>query len=556
MRILLTGLVGAFALFVFYSCQKEISLEYGTPAQGSLQGAGGACLPKNVAGSYIAAKSLNDSNFLEVTVDVLMPGPYTITTDTVNGFSFRTSGTFSATGATTVRLKGSGVPTNAGTANFIVTFDSTDCDVAITVLPAGSTPGPAVFTLDGSPAGCSAFDLTGNYYKDSTLDVRHSVKLNVNVTSVGTYTISTNPVNGYRFTYTGAFSATGPAQITLAATGKPLNAGTDNFTVSVAGSTETCTFPVTVTVFTPPAGGGCSPNVQGTYTAGTATAAANKVTLTHTYAAAGTYNVTVANQNGFGFGTQAVVATIPGPNTITLTAAGTPTTAGTTTFTVTFGDGQTCTFPVTVAPAAPVINTDYFPIAANNWWSYDYSGGAPDTMIMKVMGPQTIGGQTYQRFEWSESSIGPFADYFYRKDAATGFYYEGMDTTGFGPELTFTQSALDVNFLRNTLTNGQTWNVDFQVTANFPGVYTGPATLRFKYTCVNNNATVTTATGRTLTNVYEVHLVFQIGVAGVFQDAGDVIKTYYARGIGQVKYLNDADPADVYQETIRHWQVN
>ena len=545
--------MGVTLFSFFLSCQKEISVEYGEPAKGSLQSSAGDCLPKLVAGSYIANKALNDSNFLEVTVNVTTPGPYTIYTDTANGYSFRASGTFANTGTNTVRLKGSGMPAAAGIDDFMVVFDSSICFVDVTVLPSGSTGGPAVFTLLGAPGGCAAFGLVGNYYKDTTLDARHKVTVNVNVTTVGTYTINTNTQNGYFFSATGSFGATGPHTITLNGSGKPAAVGTDNFTVT-AGS-ATCTFPVTVT--TPAASGNCVATFQGTYTAGTATTTANKVILTHTYATAGSYNITTTPVNGYSFGLANYVATA-GANTVTLTATGTPLVAGTNTFTVNFGDGQTCTFTVTVSSGTtPPINTDYFPIAANNWWSYDYTGGPPDTMIMKVTGPATVGGQAYQRFEWSSPAAGPFAEYFYRKDASNGFYYEGIDTTGFGPEVIFTNTgSLHLNILRNTLTTGQTWtSTEYPVILNITG-YSGPSVLRYKYTCDNSNATLTSATGRTINNVYQVTSVLQANIGGQFVDVGDLIKTYYARGIGQVKYLNDSDPADIYQETIRNWQVN
>ena len=91
---------------------------------------------------------------------------------------------------------------------------------------------------------------------------------------------------------------------------------------------------------------------------------------------------------------------------------------------------------------------------------------------------------------------------------------------------------------------------------NVPSFYTGPAILRFKYTCVNNNATLTTATGRTLNNVYEITSVVQVGVSGQFQDASDPLTTFYAKGVGQVKYRDASDPNDIYEEIIRYWLVN
>ena len=168
MRNLLTCLVTVAVFALLNSCQKEVSVEYGEPANGSLRSSAGDCLPKLVAGSFIATKALNDSNFIEVTVDVLSAGPYTIFTDSLNGYSFKASGTFANTGSNTVRLKATGKPVVSGINNFTVFFDSSFCDIAITVLPAGSSGGPAAFSLAGAPAGCTAFDLGSvTYYKDT-----------------------------------------------------------------------------------------------------------------------------------------------------------------------------------------------------------------------------------------------------------------------------------------------------------------------------------------------------------------------------------------------------
>jgi len=550
MRHLLIAFVGLTVFSLFLSCQKEISVEFGSPSKGSLQSSSGDCLPKLVAGSYVSGKALNDSNFMEVTVNVTAPGPYTIYTDTISGYSFRTSGSFTNTGSQVVRLKGSGTPSASGVHIFTVTaFDTSYCDISVTVLPAGTTSGPAAFTLVGAPNGCTNFGLNGTYYKDSTLDQRHFVLVDVNVTAIGTYTISTTPVNGYSFTGTGTFAAPGANRIRLNASGKPLATGANTFTVT-AGSSS-CTFPVNVTTFTtnpPPAG--CNPNVQGTYTAGTATSASNTVTMTHTYATAGTYNVTVPAVNGITFATQSVVAAIPGPNTITLTASGTPITAGTNNFTVNFGDGQNCTFPVTVNPATPPpVNNDYFPLTANSWWSYDAGGG--DTLKITNTGSTTVTGSsnTYQRFVTTFQNS-PIDTSFYRRDAAADFYFQSFDTTGWGSRgLRFSQARLDVRFLKNALATGDSIVTDFNATAPAQGNL--PVILRFKYKVVNANATLTIGT-RTFTNVYHLQDYIEFGIMGNFIDSGEAPwDYYYVRGIGLVRFK-----AGTYDQRIRFWQVN
>jgi hypothetical protein len=542
MRQLIICLIGLTLFSLFLSCQKEISLEFGEPAKGTLQSDVGECLPKLVAGSYIANKAINDSNFIEVTVNVTTAGPYTIYTDSSNGYFFRGTGTFTTTGPATVRLKGSGRPENPGVNTFTVFFDASSCDVDVTVLPSGSTGGSAAFTLSGAPGACASMAVNGTYYKDTTLDARHNVVVQVNVTTVGTYAIATNAQNGYSFAAAGTFGTTGVQTVTLTGTGKPAATGTNNFTVTAGSST--CTFPVTVT--TPTTSGGCTPpTVQGTYTAGTATTTANKIVVSHTYASAGSFTVSTNTVNGYSFGPANITATA-GNNSITLNATGTPTTAGTNTFTIDFGDGTpACTFTVTVTSGTtPPPNTDYFPTTLNSWWSYD-DGNGSDTFKMTNTGPVTISGNTFQRFVYS-TAAGPFDTTFYRKDAATGFYYESVDTAGFGPDVTFSVSRLNILFLKNSLTTGASYTSDFN--ASITGI---PTKVRFKYTCLNANATMT-VNGKSFTNVYKIELQVQVEVApGNFVDAGDPVEYNYARGIGLIRVTDQTDFQD-----IRNWLVN
>src|SRR4249920_586493 len=66
--------------------------------------------------------------------------------------------------------------------------------------PNGNPPGgnsPASFTLQGAPGACMNDTIIGNYIKGAILDTGSYVKIAVNVTVAGPYTISTNTVNGY-----------------------------------------------------------------------------------------------------------------------------------------------------------------------------------------------------------------------------------------------------------------------------------------------------------------------------------------------------------------------
>lgn len=231
-------------LLAVYSCKKEYSYELNAnPAQGSLQNdSDGTCLSKSVNGLFVAAKALNSSNYIEVTVNVVAAGSYFISTDTLNGFYFRGTGNLNV-GSNTIKLTASGTPATATTNNFLVSFDSSSCYVPVTVLPEGTTE--AVFTLESSGDSCINAVVSGTYTEGTLTNASDKVDIKVNVTQPGAYTIATTAVNGITFSGSGVFTSTGEKTITLTATGTPTTAG-DNV-ISISAGSSSCTFTVKVT---------------------------------------------------------------------------------------------------------------------------------------------------------------------------------------------------------------------------------------------------------------------------------------------------------------------
>jgi hypothetical protein len=379
---------------LFFSCQKEVSFETGGNSEGTLQSdLNGDCLPKNVAGIYEAGKVLAASNFIEVQVVVVKGGAYTISSDTLNGIWFRSTGVFSGPGTATVKLQGSGTPTAAGVNTFTITYDSTVCTVAVTTLPAGAAA--AAFTLDGSPNTCMNYHLYGTYTPNvSSSSPSNYVVIYVHVTTPGSYNVTTSTGNGLTFTGTGALAATGVDSIKLYASGTPTATGNTNLTVT-AGST-TCTFPVTVTAAGTTATYTLdgSPNACMTYnlygsypTNTTLNSPSNYVVIYVHVTVPGTYSVTTTAVNGIVFsGTGSFAAA--GVDSIKLTASGTtPAAAGSNTITVTAG-GTTCTFPVTVTATgggAAVFTLNCAGAAANGTYTQNVAlVGATNTITLPV----------------------------------------------------------------------------------------------------------------------------------------------------------------------------
>lgn len=132
------------------TCSKvEVSLPTGPNAQYSLVSSAGTCSNYQVHGTYFAGRAVSpDTNTVVVQVNVTQVGAYTVSTNTVNGYSFFASGVFTSTGVQNVTMKGQGTPVATGSNNFTVTAGSSTCSFPITVqqLPPNATLNTWSFT--------------------------------------------------------------------------------------------------------------------------------------------------------------------------------------------------------------------------------------------------------------------------------------------------------------------------------------------------------------------------------------------------------------------------
>lgn len=516
-------------LVLFYACQKEVSFENGgIPSAGMLQSdLSGDCLPKTVTGIYEEGTALTAaSNYIDVQVDVLVEGTYTIYTDTVNGIYFRATGIFTTAGLNTVRLGGHGTPVADGISNFVVTYGITSCTVPVTILPSGTTA-PAVFTLSSGTGGeCMGAIVSGSYTAGIALTPANQVVINVNVTTPGTYNISTAATNGMTFSGTGSLPSNGAQTITLTATGTPGTAGTTNIPVTAGASS--CSFPVTVTgpaTFTVNCG---TASVQGTYTEGVALGAGNTVNISVNVTAVGGYTIT-GTINGMTFSHSGSFTTT-GAQTITLAGTGTPTAAGT--FNVPINSGSTpCTFPVTVAPGTPAAS-DYFPRTVASNWSYEVDGDPDDSAYVKVI-PQTkaIGGNTFNIFMSTVDATQGFdTSGYYRKTGGTYnrwvnlANYLGVDN----------DQWVEFTFIKDDQAVGHNW-----MTATYTNTVTGfPIQIRIKFTILQKDVTVTVkGTPYPNTIVIQEKYEVDLGLGDGWEDGTPYIgyyKDYYSRNIGWI----------------------
>ncbi|MEI6683749.1 MAG: FISUMP domain-containing protein [Bacteroidota bacterium] len=135
------GLILAVIITIILTgCQKEVDNGQPSPAKvqlnsGLKSAAAGSIVTTGtiVNGDYRTGMSLTASNSLTIKVTVTAIGTYDITTNTVNGYYFSKSGSFTTTGSQTITLPATGTPVAAGVSTFTVTFGNTTSFTAVAV---------------------------------------------------------------------------------------------------------------------------------------------------------------------------------------------------------------------------------------------------------------------------------------------------------------------------------------------------------------------------------------------------------------------------------------
>lgn len=337
MKVLNACLSFLIAVMLFSGCQNELSFDPVNPALGSLKkdSITGDCYPSLVAGNYFKDTTLTSTNYIEVQVNVAVAGTYDIRTDTLNGYHFHGSGTFINTGLNTAHLSGNGMPLAVGTDIFQVRFDTSVCEIAVTVV-AGTAPLTA-FTFGSTGSACTGAVLAGTYTSGVAMTASNTVTLNVNVTNGGPYSITTPTVNGVFFSGSGTLS-TSTTSIVLTAQGTPAISSTSvNADYTVTATSGSCSFPV---IFAPVPGpasftfdcGSMNGVIYGLTRIGTPlNPTINADTVTVNVITTGTYTissvVSMGSPDGVSFSTSGIFTTT-GTQDIILSANGTPNRAG------------------------------------------------------------------------------------------------------------------------------------------------------------------------------------------------------------------------------------
>lgn len=220
-------------------------------------------------------------------------------------------------------------------------------------------------TLKEDSAGlyCLPSAVYGVYKQDSLLGNSNYVEVDVNVTRVGDYSISSIPNDGMSFSAVGNFTSIGINRVKLFGAGIPRASGPHQ--IQVVYNNTSCIIdldvqpsnPVIYAVFTlGGASGNCSGFVlSGNYNSGIAMDNSNSAYVNITTTVAGIYSVTTDTLNGVYFNASGSLSTTS--NNIVLAANGTPVNTGTYIYTVHNSTGN-CSFSVTyIGPSTYTISS-------------------------------------------------------------------------------------------------------------------------------------------------------------------------------------------------------
>ena len=152
----------------------------GGSSEFTFDGSPNNCTGAVVNGIYTEGVALDAGNTVDIQVNVITAGTYSINTGTVNGMSFSATGSFATTGPQTITLVGTGTPAAAGDTNFPLNIGTTSCSFLITVeagTPTGSidwkfTEGATTYqgTTDGASLTAAGAAYTFGYIGSNSND--------------------------------------------------------------------------------------------------------------------------------------------------------------------------------------------------------------------------------------------------------------------------------------------------------------------------------------------------------------------------------------------------
>ncbi|MBK8712594.1 MAG: hypothetical protein IPL97_12095 [Niastella sp.] len=223
----------------------------------------------------------------------------------------------------------------------------------------GGIVGPSDGTLKSDGGGnCLPNFVNGIYKAGRGLGSTNYIDVQLNVTTPGSYVITTDTINGIYFKALGIISTAGNNTVRLMGGGTPIAVGPFNYTVKYDSST------CVINILTVPANtlpgiyklnghpDSClNYNVNGTYKVGVALNPTNSITFNTNVSIPGTYNLAVQSFNGMLFSGSGVFLNA-GVNSVTLSGFGTPLEDGIWLTQVSSDTLTKCRFALIVLPAS------------------------------------------------------------------------------------------------------------------------------------------------------------------------------------------------------------
>lgn len=204
------------------------------------------CDDITVKGTYVEGQDLTGSNYLQIKVNVVKPGSYTISGTTENGYGFFVSGTFLAAGEQTVNAPGQGKP--VAVQEDVVKMNNNGVDMDCTNIIVNVMSASGTYTMN-----CYEAQPKGVYMVGKQLGTSHYIDMTLNVTKTGSWEIYTDEVDGISFYGSGELAGTGPQPIKLYAVEGSIPSSTKTKTMTLHSNSQgevvkTCTVDVIVVI--------------------------------------------------------------------------------------------------------------------------------------------------------------------------------------------------------------------------------------------------------------------------------------------------------------------
>ena len=396
--------------FNYWSAAQDTWLSLcGTPPPAVFEISTIQCGKIAVNGTYTQGTNLIASNYLTIPVTVTQAGTYELTATTENGYYFSTKGTFPSAGNYSLILEGLGTPS--------IGYNTGEQGDKLTISLNGkvNTCEKFVFVENASvdyEVNCDETLVDGVFMIGQTLDQTHKMIVRVNVHSVGYWSIATNTSNGYSFRGSGTFEVPGFHTLELLGTGTPITSGVNQFSFTTnSGSSnrdrcegiEVTVLPINYTVDCDQA------IIAGTYKQDEPMTGSNTVTIKASVQATGETTIRTNTVAGIYFTSGPLSFDTIGDKDIVLTAVGTPTTAGTHTYTLDAATGMvaTCGFDVEISAQPVAYNLTCSSITVQGNYIPNLPMNATNTMTVSVNvqypGAYTISTNTVNGITFSAS---------------------------------------------------------------------------------------------------------------------------------------------------------